>query len=793
MSEGGIAQVLTSIDAGLERYAAALKEFGAEKPKDLQFLREDDGKALRIPPLQMRKILKGIERLGLDEHVVGSINNTNQKIPRPAAVSTPTSDGPYPSGHSPFSPSSPSDDGGNNGGDKDQKHMSKEETNSPMDVFADYYVNEEDEEDSKWIEQALETDASEDPMIASFDVTTRMESSVQSIIKGWKDGSAFFDEMYDAKGTAYGAIEKIVSEIESKSPRRIEEFKDKSLKDFASDNRLYHIPRMLTRKEAERLHKGVHQRARTIQAFLRDHYSAKSKKPTYRNKKIFPKAILKNIIARNEEKKLLKSSGRTAMQDTWGFWYGPDIIRAPSGEFYVCEDNLGYVGGMGDLEIARKSILSSFPEYSPHITSDTQEMPGAFYDALVDDYRGAVRHGEAVVLLCYPRWMWPDKEEKRVIRLFESRGLTKVEIPIPGFRSKDAISLKILLRLPINMIEKNGVYLVKKKKQRKSGRLSQKSGKSPRRRQSKRNGSESPSKKGKRTRVGLIVIDAEIYDVDPANSTVRMKSILEEAKYWQESHETRARCLRKAYAEKLKQGKQAKKLGRKVESEERNAAQLQRLIEAYTNSRKKHRLEKIRRYLRSTRKDDLKDMLRQGFPGILDAYFNGLVKIVNGPGFDFLGDKQFCCYMDTLTRFYLNEEPILKTIPTLSFSLKEPKRSELLRAVFDDPDSQHALVVKRVDGRGGDAVWVGPKLSRDEFVKVKPMVEKEPAAFLVQKYIALSQVDGQLTDLRNLASVRRNSIVVSKTLWARGVPSKNSNGKVNISDQGFEFAVFTER
>jgi len=234
-------------------------------------------------------------------------------------------------------------------------------------------------------------------------------------------------------------------------------------------------------------------------------------------------------------------------------------------------------------------------------------------------------------------------------------------------------------------------------------------------------------------------------------------------------------------------------LGRKVEIEERQAKHLQRLIEAYANSRQRHRLEKIRSYLRSTRKDDLKDMLRQGFPGILDAYFNGQVKIVNGPGFDFLGDKQFCCYMDTLTRFYLDEEPILKTIPTLSFSLKEPKRSELLRAVFDDPNSQHTLVVKRVDGRGGDAVWVGPMLSREEFAKVRPMVEKEPAAFLVQKYIALSQVDGQLTDLRNLASVRRNSIVVSKTLWARGVPAKNSNGKVNISDQGFEFAVFTER
>ena len=151
--------------------------------------------------------------------------------------------------------------------------------------------------------------------------------------------------------------------------------------------------------------------------------------------------------------------------------------------------------------------------------------------------------------------------------------------------------------------------------------------------------------------------------------------------------------------------------------------------------------------------------------------------MVNGPGFDFLGDKQFCMYVDRLIRFYLNEEPVLQSIPTLSFA--EHDTEELLAAIFDDRHTQDSVVIKRVDGRGGDAVWVGPMISAEEFVEVRAQIRNEPNAFLVQKYIALSRLDGQLTDLRNLASVTRDSIVVSKTLWARGVPAEGGNGKVS--------------
>jgi len=117
----------------------------------------------------------------------------------------------------------------------------------------------------------------------------------------------------------------------------------------------------------------------------------------------------------------------------------------------------------------------------------------------------------------------------------------------------------------------------------------------------------------------------------------------------------------------------------------------------------------------------------------------------------------------------------------------------LLSQVFDNPEVQHHVVVKRVDGRGGDAVWVGPKISRELFLEARPLVQQNPEAFIVQQYLPLSQVDGQIVDLRCLANVAPDRVIVSQTFWGRGVPVNGSNGKVNISDRGFEFCITTAK
>jgi len=598
--------------------------------------------------------------------------------------------------------------------------------------------------------------------------------SVQEVVEGWTDSSSFYDEIRKPDGTLremYAELKPIADDIERKQPERVSEFVEQSLKDFKGDNKLYHIPRMLSQEESNVIYNGVVQRAKAIQAFLVDHYS-QGKRSKYLTDRVIPKPVIKALLKRNDERLLARGIDRkfSAMKEAWGFWYGPDIIRGPRGDFFVCEDNLGYVGGMGDLVVAQRSLLKAFPEYKPCIDAKAGS-PMKFYEDMVRDHRAAVRAGEKIVLLHYPRHMWPDKEEGRVIRLFRKLGVETVEIPVPGRKRKGKYVLEVK--------NGDGLYLVRRPK---SPRKSQ--GGSGRRGRSK-----SPGRKHDDTtaRVGLIIIDAEIYDVDPKNTTTRRKSILDEARYWTSFYAEESEKLQKMFAERKEEGRHGKRISRKIERLKNDKREIDALLAAYQESRRPRELAKIRQYLKRNRRDDFMDLLNQGLPGVLDLYFQGQVKMINGPGFDFLGDKQFCMYVDRLVEYYLKEEPILKSIPTLSFA--EHCVDELLRAVFDNPDMQKSVVIKRVDGRGGDSVWVGPMIPRDQFRKVRDMIQSEPAAFLVQKYIALSQVDGQLTDLRNLACVRRDSLVVSRTLWSRGVPSKDSNGKVNISDCGFEFAV----
>merc|ERR1719378_2045188 len=106
-----------------------------------------------------------------------------------------------------------------------------------------------------------------------------------------------------------------------------------------------------------------------------------------------------------------------------------------------------------------------------------------------------------------------------------------------------------------------------------------------------------------------------------------------------------------------------------------------------------------------------------------------------------MGDKLFCSFADDIIRFYLGEEPILRTIPTRSFCMQTTKQQrkelkaesdgkfgkllpdmDVIAEVFDDPAAQQMVVVKRVDGRGGDGVWVGPKIPRSEFLPVRDLV-----------------------------------------------------------------------
>jgi len=583
------------------------------------------------------------------------------------------------------------------------------------------------------------------------------------------------------------------------------------------------------------------------------------------------------------------------------------------------EDNLGYVGGFGDLIDARKILLKTFPEIKPAITED---QTFKFYDEMAAHYKSQVAEGEKVVLLFYQKRgsagasESSDNEDRRMVQLLTKRGIEAVALPgnkgpDPNKKRLEVKGNKVFLVTPpkgrtTSLVEKsvdgedrpapNSPAPRERSQPRKPPRPSpspevekglspskkdnEKLDEEPKAKKARTDGAE-PEQKEKRERVGLVIFLSEPTDVQAGHASTKLRVAMEVARhraseYAEEAQEKQLRAQRKdqsitrvstklqlkgtddlksslemkgkilVWTVQDKDGKEVDRLkgpigwdalntklsckmsdGEKTWScklDENHTKLIQKNCEieekpvaAVKLAQKSDELtaavekigqlvggqfndkapEELFRLLRVDDKEEWNRVIKtkRGVPNLLDAYYNGGVKIANGPGFELLGDKELCAHVDKLIKFYLKEEPVLQTIPTLSFAT-DP---DLIAKVFDDARAQENVVVKRVDGRGGDAVWVGAKLSRTDFMEARPLVVAEPDAFIVQKYTALSQVDGQLVDLRGPAILSSSQdmlsggpgVSVSPVLWGRGVLDKGGNGKVNISDSGFEFTIAT--
>lgn len=99
-----------------------------------------------------------------------------------------------------------------------------------------------------------------------------------------------------------------------------------------------------------------------------------------------------------------------------------------------------------------------------------------------------------------------------------------------------------------------------------------------------------------------------------------------------------------------------------------------------------------------------------GIPGLLSVYAQGNVALANAIGTGVADDKAMYVYVPEMIRFYLDEEPILKNVPT--WQCREP---DALAYVLDHLPE---LVVKEVAGSGGYGMLVGPtstKAQREAF------------------------------------------------------------------------------
>ncbi len=119
-----------------------------------------------------------------------------------------------------------------------------------------------------------------------------------------------------------------------------------------------------------------------------------------------------------------------------------------------------------------------------------------------------------------------------------------------------------------------------------------------------------------------------------------------------------------------------------------------------------------------------------GVAGIMSAYRKGNVAIVNAVGNGVADDKAIYTYVPAMIRYYLNEEPLLKNVPTFHLENEEEKEH-----VFKNIEK---MVIKKTNESGGYGMLMGSAASEDEIASYKQQVIKKPREFIAQPIISLS-------------------------------------------------------
>src|SRR6201991_1273822 len=119
-----------------------------------------------------------------------------------------------------------------------------------------------------------------------------------------------------------------------------------------------------------------------------------------------------------------------------------------------------------------------------------------------------------------------------------------------------------------------------------------------------------------------------------------------------------------------------------------------------------------------------------GVAGIMGAYRKGNVAIVNAIGNGVADDKAVYAYVPDMIKYYLNEEPILKNVPTYQLGNRDEREQ-----VFKDINK---MVIKKTNGSGGYGMLMGHAASEQEIDEYKIEVMKDPRNFIAQPTISLS-------------------------------------------------------
>ena len=119
-----------------------------------------------------------------------------------------------------------------------------------------------------------------------------------------------------------------------------------------------------------------------------------------------------------------------------------------------------------------------------------------------------------------------------------------------------------------------------------------------------------------------------------------------------------------------------------------------------------------------------------GVPGLLSVYRAGRVTLANAIGTGVADDKSIYPYVPDMIRFYLDEDAILKNVPT--YMCRKP--DDLAYTL----EHLSEVVVKETHGAGGYGMLIGPKSTKAQIAAFREKILKHPNGYIAQPTLALS-------------------------------------------------------
>ena len=119
-----------------------------------------------------------------------------------------------------------------------------------------------------------------------------------------------------------------------------------------------------------------------------------------------------------------------------------------------------------------------------------------------------------------------------------------------------------------------------------------------------------------------------------------------------------------------------------------------------------------------------------GVDGLMRAWKAGNVGIANAPGAGVADDKVVYAWVPDMVRYYLDEEPEIKNVPTYRCMYDEERAYVL--------DHLDELVLKPANESGGYGIVIGNRASADELSAAADLIRDDPRNWVAQPILDLS-------------------------------------------------------